>query len=127
MKRLVLDAGAVAAWFVGGHGGLRTEYEAGSLSVIGPRQLPRDLLGELAQRTGADADTLAAMGVEIERLGFELRDPPTQELARWLADGLDAGRAAYAALATTLDVTLVTDDEALRSHLGPRARASSDA
>ena len=48
------------------------------------------------------------------RLGFQMQDPPLTTLAAWIARGLPADRAAYAALAADLELPLVTDDDELR-------------
>ena len=127
MRRVVADAGAIAAWFPDGQGALRGDYEAGTLTIVGPRSLPHDLVAELAARAGTDADLLARLATEVDRLGFDLRDLPSSALAGWIARGLDTRRASYAALAEELDLTLVTDDEALRRAAGPRARPSAGA
>ena len=115
MRRVVVDAGALLGWFDTGrpHRSLRAEYEAGTLAVIGPRSLVADTLGTLAGR-GVPADTLARIGAELHRIGLQLQDPPMPELAAWLAKGLPSHRAAYPALAASLEVPLVTDDPALR-------------
>jgi predicted nucleic acid-binding protein len=117
MNRLVADATALAAWF-DGDSPLRAQYEAGSLVVVGPTHLPHDLLGQLVSRSRADADTAARLAREVANLGFELRDPPTTELARWIARGLDPRRAAYVALAASLGVPLATHDATLREAAG---------
>jgi predicted nucleic acid-binding protein len=116
MRRVVLDAGALLTWFEpdGAHRAVRAEYEAGTLSVIGPRHLVGDTLGALASREGLPAERLARVGAELHRLGLQLQDPPVSELATWLAKGLPADRAAYPALASSLEVPLVTDDPELR-------------
>ena len=117
MNRVVIDPSALLTWFGGGggaHGSLRAEYESGSLTILAPRHLVADVLGELAGRPGHTAEGLGRIGAELERLGFQLEDPPAGELAAWLANGLDARPAAYAALAATLDVPLVAGDPDLR-------------
>lgn len=112
MKRLVVDAAVIASWFrpdgAGRH--LREEYEAGSLAVIGPLQLPDDVLEHLR---ALPEDRLARVGTELRRLGFELQPPPTAALAHWVARGLPSHRAAYVALATHLDLVLATEDPQL--------------
>lgn len=112
MKRLVVDAAVIASWFrPDGIGrALRTEYESGSLVVVGPPGLPDDVLDHLA---GVGSEPLARIGAELRRLGFELQRPPVAELADWVSRGLPSHRAAYAALAASLDLTLATDDPAL--------------
>lgn len=115
MRRVVLDAGALLGWFdsASPHRSLRTEYEAGVLAVIGPRGVVAEALGTLAER-GVAPDALARIGTELQRIGLQLQDPPIESLAAWLAKGLAPGRAAYPALAASLEVPLVTDDPELR-------------
>jgi predicted nucleic acid-binding protein len=117
VRRLVLDAGAVLSWFDADGPALedRAEYEAGTLRVFGPRHLLADVLDRVARSGEWAADELARIGSELERLGFELMDPPTALTAAWLTRGLDARRAAYVALAEHLEARLVTDDETLRA------------
>ena len=120
MKRLVVDAGVIASWFGPDGAGrrLRDEYEAGSLAVIGPSHLPDEVLEHLES---LDVETLARIGAELRRLGFEVQRAPVTELARWVRHGLPSHRAAYLALATHLDVALATDDPTLLS-ASPAAR-----
>lgn len=115
MRRVVIDAGVLLGWFDVGspHRRLRAEYEAGTLAVIGPRGLIADALGTLAER-GTPPDRLARIGAELQRIGLQLQDPPMEELASWLAKGLPSGRAAYPALAVSLEIPLVTDDPELQ-------------
>lgn len=114
MKRVVLDAGVVAGWFDpdSPHRTWRTEYEAGGLAVVGPRHLVPDVLAAVADRVAPDR--MARVGAELGRLGFQLQDPPLAAHAAWIARGLPADRAAYAALAAELEIPLVTDDPELR-------------
>ena len=53
MRRVVLDAGAVLAWFdpESPHRALRSEYEAGTLSVVASSDLVASAMGQLARRT----------------------------------------------------------------------------
>lgn len=115
MKRLVIDAGALVGWFdgTGEHRALRTEYEAGTVTLIAPRGVVADALGILAAR-GVGQEPLARIGAELQRIGIQLQDPPMEALARWLTRGLHPDRAAYPALAESLEVPLVTDDPELR-------------
>ena len=116
MRRVVLDAGSLLTWFVaGGSGrGMRAEYEAGQLTVIAPRTIGADAIALLAGRQGWDGPRLERAAVELGRLGIEVHDPPLAGLARWIANGLAADRAAYPALAESLDLRLVTDDARLQ-------------
>lgn len=115
MRRVVVDASVLLDWFVanGPYRALRAEYEAGTLIVIGPRALVGDALGRLAER-GVPAERLVRVAAELQRLGLQLQDPPVPELATWVAKGLPGHRAAYAALASALEVPLITDDPELR-------------
>lgn len=119
MRRVVVDAGVLLGWFdaASPHRALRTEYEAGTLAAIAPRGLVAEALGILAER-GVPPASLARIGSDLHRIGLQLQDPPMEALATWLAKGLAPGRAAYAALAASLDVPLVTDDPDLRRVAG---------
>jgi predicted nucleic acid-binding protein len=124
MKHLVADAGVILAWFEPGspRRAMRDEYEAGGSTVHAPRGLIADALEMLAAR-GMDADRLGRVATELARLGLELHDPPVDDVARWIARGLPAGRAAYAALAAASELRLVTDDPELR-RVAPALTAS---
>lgn len=115
MRRVVLDAGVILEWFEAAspHRSLRAEYEAGTLAVIGPRGLIAEVLGMLTER-GVPPERLARIADELQRIGLQLQDPPMPELATWLARGLAPHRAAYPALAASLEVPLVSDDPELR-------------
>jgi predicted nucleic acid-binding protein len=115
VKRLVIDAGALIGWFdgTGEHRALRAEYEAGTLALIVPRGVIPDALGILAAR-GVGPEPLTRIGAELQRIGLQLQDPPMEALAEWLARGLAPDRAAYPALAASLEIALVTDDPQLR-------------
>jgi predicted nucleic acid-binding protein len=122
VRRLALDADAIAAWFDpnADHRGLRADYEGGTLTVVGPTRLPGDVLARIAERWHPDAARLARIGTELDRLRLELHEPSTGELAPWIARGLSTEQAAVAAVAAGLDVRLVTDDSELArtaSHL----------
>lgn len=123
MRRVVADAGALLGWFdaASPHRALRTEYEAGTLAVIAPRGLVAEALGILAER-GFPQESLARVGTELHRIGLQLQDPPMEALTTWLAKGLAPGRAAYPALAASLEVPLITDDPALRDIAASIAR-----
>ena len=118
-----MDAPVIASWFVPDEGAnpLRREYEAGALVVIGPTHLIQDTMAAIAERVSPDAERLARVGSELRRLGFQAQQPPINELARWIARGLPAHRAAYLALASHLDVSFATMDEALLA-ASPSAR-----
>ncbi len=121
MKRLVVDAATLLAWF--GHDGagreMRAEYEAGQLTVLAPRTIVADAIALLASRPGWTADRLERAATELLRLGLELHEPPVSELARYVAAGLPADRAAYPALAASLDLRLATADTRIRQVAAP--------
>jgi predicted nucleic acid-binding protein len=123
VKRLVVDAPVLASWFWsdGNAAHLRGEYEAGALVVLGPAQLLEDTLAAIAEPSSADAESLARIGSELRRLGLQLQRPPIGELARWIARGVPAHRAAYLAVGSHLDVPFATNDEAMLS-ASPSAR-----
>jgi hypothetical protein len=112
---VVVDAGILLGWFdaTSPHRSLRAEYEAGTLAVIAPHGVVAESLGMLAEQ-GVPQESLARIGTELQRIGLQLQDPPMEALATWLAKGLPAGRAAYPALAASLEIPLVTDDPELR-------------
>jgi predicted nucleic acid-binding protein len=114
MRRVVLDAGVIPGWFDpdSPHRALRSEYETGMLTILAPRHLIGDVLAVIADRV--PAERLPGIGAELGRLGFQMQDPPLTTLAAWIARGLPADRAAYAALAADLELPLVTDDDELR-------------
>lgn len=125
MRRVVVDASVVLAWFTSARGparSLRAEYEQGLLTLVAPRALPLEILEATARSTDWPASRLAKLAAELDRLGLELRDPPTSELASWLARGLGGADAAYAALASGLDIPLVTMDEELLRRASPVAQ-----
>jgi len=101
---------------------LRAEYEQGLLTLVAPRALPLEILEATARSTDWPASRLAKLAAELDRLGLELRDPPTSELASWLARGLGGADAAYAALASGLNIPLVTMDEELLRRASPVAQ-----
>lgn len=125
MRRVVLDASALLSWFSREPSGraLRAEYEQGLLGVVAPHQLTADVLSSLA---GSPKERLLRVAAELDRLGFELREPPIDELASWLAQGLSAGQAGYAALASSLDLPLITADADLLRSARTVARPVAD-
>lgn len=115
MRRIVVDTATVLSWFdADGPGAeMRRDYEAGAFLALAPRRLPTDLLAALAVRSTWPSDRLARVAVELPNLGIQLHDPPLPLVASWLARGLDAETAPYAALAESLDVPLVASDPRL--------------
>jgi predicted nucleic acid-binding protein len=115
MRRLVLDARLFLEWFApeGAGRSMRREYEAGALAVAAPRSLPADVLGLLAGREGWPLERLPEVAAQLDRLAFELHEPTSGSLARWISRGLPPDRAAYPALAADLDLRIATADPEL--------------
>jgi predicted nucleic acid-binding protein len=124
MKRVVLEARAFLAWFSPSNPSrtLRAEYEAGLLRVHAPTMFPLHVLEVAAGMEGLSRDRLAQLAGEVDRLGFALQDPPAPELATWLVSGLGGVHAQYAALASHLDIPLVTTDADLLRQASSVAR-----
>ena len=115
MRRVVIGPSAFLGWFGADGPGrrLREEYEQGALVVTVPRVFALSVLETAALRGTWSAHRLHRLASEIQHVGFELRDPPSAELAAWLARGLNGSQAAHAALASALDLRLVTADPKL--------------
>lgn len=114
-SRVVVDASAVFSWFDadGSGAAMRRAYEAGELTALAPRRLHEDLLAVIAERV--DPRDLSRIAAELPQIGIVLEDPPLPLVADWIARGLDAGTAPYAALAERLGVRLVSSDPRLLS------------
>lgn len=123
MRRVVVDALTVLSWFDASGAGQRREYEAGELTAFAPRRIHADLLAAVARRSDAGPEMLARVAAELPRLGLQLQDPPLGLVAGWIARGLDAQLAPYAALAEHLDMRLETRDPVLRRRAGRLVRA----
>ncbi len=119
MRRVVVDAATVLSWFDASGTDERQAYEAGEFSAVAPRRLHGDLLAAIAARGGSPPDRLARIAGELPRIGIQLQDPPLALLAGWIARGLDAEVAAYAALAEHLDMRLLARDSRLRDGAKP--------
>ena len=128
MRRIVLDASALLTWFATDNSGkeLRAEYEEGLLGVVSPHGLIADMVAELATTRSWPVDRLMRAAAELDRLGFEFREPRLEELAAWFGRGLDPKHASYAALASTLDLPLITADPELLRRAPSVARSITD-
>lgn len=119
MRRFVVDAATVLSWFEASGAGQRRDYEAGEFAAVAPRRLHADLLAAIAGRGQTSPERLARIAAELPRIGIQLQDPPLALLAGWMARGLDAEVAAYAALAEHLDMRLHARDSRLRDGANP--------
>jgi predicted nucleic acid-binding protein len=118
---VVLDASVVLKWFDSEQRGsveareLRSEYEAGRLSVAVPSLLFLELLNVAGRRWRWDEEALTELAAALGDLLFEVGEPELQSVASWVARGLTAYGAAYVALAEERGLELVTDDEEIVS------------
>ncbi len=117
MSEVVLDASVVLKWFrsegerhVDEARAFRTAYEAGELLVFAPPLLHLEILNVAGRRWRLGEEALVALAGALEELGFELLEPPLERVAHWIAHGLTAYDAAYAAVAESAAVKLVSDD-----------------
>lgn len=129
MKRVFLDASGLLAWFAADGRGrtMRSEYEQGVLRVVAHRRIDMQVLAALTASGQWPADSLVRVAAEVDRLEFELHEPPIDEVAAWMARGLTADQAGNAALASTLDLRLITDDPELLRRAGTVAHSIADA
>lgn len=118
MSELVLDASVVLKWFRGAGErhvdearAIRAAYEEGALVVWAPPLLQLEILNVAGRRWELGEDALVALAAALDDLGFELLEPPLEDVARWIARGLTAYDAAYLAVAEAASVELVTDDD----------------
>ncbi len=128
MNEVVLDASVVLKWFASDERGsaeareLRSDYEAGRLSVVVPALLFLELLNMAGRRWGWDAEPLLELADGLHDLLFEVGEPELRSVASWVARGLTAYDAAYVALAEERGQTLVTDDDTIVAVAGEVAR-----
>jgi len=119
VSEAVLDASVVLKWFAveqrgsSEAGKLRSDYEAGRLSVVVPALLFLELLNVAGRRWGWDEDALLELAEALGGLSFETAEPELQLVASWVARGLTAYDAAYVALAEERGLAFVTDDETI--------------
>lgn len=118
MRELVLDASVVIKWFRGEHErnvgaarSLRHAFEAGALLVFAPPLLHLEIVNVAGRRWAWPEGALVDLAASLGDLGFEMRQPDLERVARWTAKGLTAYDAAYVALAEAEGVELITDDE----------------
>ena len=118
MTEAVLDASVVLKWFRGkgernvvAARALRRAFEAGELLVFAPPLLRLEIVNVAGRRWRWDEDALVALAAALDHLGFLLREPELDRVARWTARGLTAYDAAYVAIAEMEAVALVTDDD----------------
>ncbi|MDQ2908515.1 MAG: type II toxin-antitoxin system VapC family toxin [Candidatus Eremiobacteraeota bacterium] len=120
MTEVVLDASVVVKWFhtegednVPAARTLRTDFEAGKLSVICPRLLHLEIVNVAGRRWRWQRTALAELARALDALSFELREPELGSIAEWTARGLTAYDASYVALAESEEIQLITDDQVI--------------
>lgn len=118
MKEVVLDASVVLKWFRGegerhlaAARSLRESFEAGRLLVFAPSLLRLEIVNVAGRRWGWNEAALVELAGALDSLGFELRDPDLERVARWTSNGLTAYDAAYVAVAEAEAIPLITDDD----------------
>jgi len=118
MRELVLDASVLAKWFraegepdVAAARVLQDEYTAGQLVVIVPPLLFLELMNLAAKRWRVESEALVAFASDLLRLGFVVREPSLERVARWTGRGLTAYDACYVALAEERSAVVVTADQ----------------
>lgn len=117
MRWIVLDTTVLLSWFTADGAGrsLRREYEAGVLGIVVPPSLTTDFIGALAADRERSTEALVQAAAEVDRLAFEVRRPAVEDTVRWIARGLSPQDAPYAALASHLELPLMTaNDDVLR-------------
>jgi predicted nucleic acid-binding protein len=118
MTETVLDASVVLKWF-GGRGEehepealeMRAAYIDGDLLVLVPTLLALEIVNAAARRWRWPAPQVVELATQVERIGFEWREPDLERVAEWTGTGLTAYDAAYVALAEQTGVPLWTDDQ----------------
>lgn len=133
MTDAVLDASVVLKWFRdegerhrAQARSLRLSFEAGELVVIAPPLLQLEIVNVAARRWGWDERALLELAAALHDLGFELRQPALDSVARWTARGLTAYDATYVALAEAEAIRLITDDNLIVDLAAEIAVALSD-
>jgi predicted nucleic acid-binding protein len=119
LREVVLDASVVLKWFAPEQRGssearkLRSDYEAGRISVVVPGLVFLELVNVAGRRWRWEEEALLELAEAVGDLSFEVGEPELQLVASWVVRGLTAYDAVYVALAEERDLALVTDDEAI--------------
>jgi len=129
----VLDASVVLKWFraedernLAAARSLRAAFEAGKLLVYAPSLLRLEIVNVAGRRWRWGEAALVELAAALDELGFELREPELDRVARWTAHGLTAYDAAYVALADAEAIRLVTDDDLIVATAPQIATALAD-
>jgi predicted nucleic acid-binding protein len=100
----VLDASVVLKWFgrreerhADAARAVRSAFEDGVLVVLAPRMLGLEVLNVAGRAWGWTGRSLAAISSLLEQLRFEVVEPDLRRVPAWVARGLTAYDAVYAA------------------------------
>jgi predicted nucleic acid-binding protein len=118
VRECVLDASVFLTWFSSdspdpGSRRLRTDFEAGELSVVAPPLLHLETINVAGRRWGWSEEALAELAETVEGLPLELVDPELPVVAAWVSRGLTAYDAAYVAVAEAAAIALFTLDASI--------------
>lgn len=118
MKECVLDASVFLSWFTSaapdqGSLKVRSEFEAGELSVLAPSLLRLEALNVAGRRWGWPEDALAELAETLDAFPLELVEPELSAVAAWVSRGLTAYDAAYVAVAEAAHLSLLTLDNSI--------------
>ena len=120
MTEAVLDASVVAKWFhtdgerhVAQARSLRDSFESGELVVFAPPLLRLEIFNIAGRRWKWTEEALVTLAVTFDAIDFVWTEPELAGLSSWVARGLTAYDACYAAVAESKEIQLVTDDRRL--------------
>lgn len=115
----MLDASVVLKWFAAEQRGsveareLRSDYQAGRLSVVVPSLFFLEILNVAGRRWRWDQEAVLELADALGDLSFRVGEPELQSVAAWVSRGLTAYDAVYVALAEERKLTVVTEESAI--------------
>ena len=111
----MIDASVVLKWFREEEGtvealALRAACESGDVDVAVPHLLGLEVINVAGRSWGWDAEALDGLAETLDAMPWQVVDPATPRVARWVAAGLSAYDATYVALAEQTGRRVVTTD-----------------